>query len=320
MQRFAISDLFAVRNEEFMVDISGGLKGVHLPDGSISGVSATEIINDLKYIAHNVSDNKERQKYFDSYAGNRRVCVSLAAQILSLLDAFIFPDSLDASLLASQLHGLALVRGIEPRLAKAQGPLLASLVRLSLLLIVHLEPSSIKFLQCCSRLRCFLHWTLELIRESVALGGYSTAFQALTAPLDRLVLSVVILFHHAFSKCSKVLAKIESSTSVKFFSNIEAKQKNHRRIFRSSSELREIVLAAHRGRNEVLRAALSPKAYESLQCALEEIVTGRREQINRKVSREASLRSFISNDWVQNFHGASQFEVSAAVVITDKFS
>ena len=98
MQRFAISDLFAVRNEEFMVDISGGLKGVHLPDGSISGVSATEIINDLKYIAHNVSDNKERQKYFDSYAGNRRVRVSLAAQILSLLDAFIFPDSLDASL------------------------------------------------------------------------------------------------------------------------------------------------------------------------------------------------------------------------------
>jgi len=149
---------------------------------------------------------------------------------------------------------------------------------------------------------------LELIRESAALGGHSTAFQALTAPLDRLVLSVVILFHHASSKCSKVLAKIESSSSVKFFSNIGAKQKNHRRIFRSSSELREIVLAAYRGRNEVLRAALSPKSYESLQCALEEIVTGLREQINRKVSREASLRSFISNDWVQNFHGASQFE------------
>lgn len=98
MQRFAISDLFAVRNEEFTVDISGGLEGIRLPDGSISGVSATEIINDLKHIAHNVSDNKERQKYFDSYAGNRRVRVSLAAQILSLLDAFIFPDSLDASL------------------------------------------------------------------------------------------------------------------------------------------------------------------------------------------------------------------------------
>lgn len=89
-----------------------------------------------------------------------------------MLDAFIFPDNLDSANSMSQLHGLALVRSTEPRLGQSQGPLLASLIRLSLILFAYLEPTSVRFLQACSScLRCFLHWTLEIIRESVALGG-----------------------------------------------------------------------------------------------------------------------------------------------------
>lgn len=219
---FGVTELFDYRSQTAAsIDSkSGGLYGIRLPDGNISGLLASE----LTVVS---SDSGPSKAYL------RIACITLAAQLLSLLDAFIFPDSLDASLPASQLHGLALVRGTEPRLAKTQGPLLASLSRLSLLLIAHLEPSSIKFLQCCSRLRCFLHWTLELIRESVALGGYSAPFQELTAPLDRLVLAVVLQCHRALSKCSAVLAEIDSSPAEKYFSSMDARQKNYKRLFRS---------------------------------------------------------------------------------------
>eukprot|EP00957_Ditylum_brightwellii_P068816 5223877-Ditylum_brightwellii.AAC.1 len=184
--------------------------------------------------------------------------------------------------------------------------------------MAHLEPSSVRFLQCCSRLRCFLHWTLELIRESVASGGYSAAFHELTAPLDRLVLAIVLQCHRAFSRCSAVLIEIESSPADKYFPSIDSRQKNYRRLFRATLELREIVMAAYRGRNEVLRAALSLQAYEALQAGLEEInnqkIQGapksshRRSSMSRASasggsgSKEASLRAFMANSWVTGFH------------------
>ena len=40
-------------------------------------------------------------------------------------------------------------------------------------------------------------------------------------------------------------------------------------LFRAILELREIVLAAYRGRNEVLRASLSPQAHDALSRGLE---------------------------------------------------
>jgi len=248
---FGVADLFDynLQNAASIDSHSGGLCGIRLPDGNIAGLSASESISNST--PFNNLDSIDSKIDRVDVEGQLAPCITLAAQLLSLLDAFIFPDSLDASLPASQLHGLALVRGTEPRLGKAQGSLLASLLRISLLLIGHLEPNSIKFLQCCSRLRCFLHWTLELIRESVSLGGYSAAFQELTAPLDRLVLAVVLKCHRALAKCSTVLLEVESSPYEKYFPSIEERQKSIKRLFRSTSELREIILAAYRGRNEV---------------------------------------------------------------------
>ena len=310
---FGVAELFDYRNQSASAIDSrtGGLHGIRLPDGPVSGISTSQAFVEPHFNSHDEGNGADGQR--NERESYRMMCVVLSSQLLSLLDAFIFPDTLDASQPTSQLHGLALVRSIEPRLGQAQGPLLASLLRLSLLLLTHLEPSSVKFLQCCSRLRCFLHWTLELIRESVAEGGYNAAFHELTAQMDRMVLAAVLQCHRALSRCSAVLMEIESSPVEKYFKSTESRQKNYRRLFRATLELREVVLAAYRGRNEVLRAALSLQAYEALQAGLEEsTATGKKwgsskSKVSSKdrrgsSSKEASLRAFLANVWVTRFH------------------
>lgn len=286
MTRFGVSDLFDYRNQhaESLDELSGGVYGIRLSESNLSGMSADDYVRVLSL----GSQPKRGERNF-----YRQICVLLSSQMLSLLDSFIFPESLDASLPASQLHGLALVRSNEPRLGFSQGPILASLVRLSLVLLSHLEPSGVKFLQCCSRLRCFVHWILELIRESVSLAGYSAAFDELTAPLDRLLLAIVLQCHRGLARCSAVLVQIEASEYSMYFPSEEVQKKSYKRVLRVALELREIVLAAYRGRNEVLRAALSRKAFDALQTGLES---------NHVGSKEAVIRAFLSNDWVSNFH------------------
>ena len=213
--RFGVAQLLDYRNDhaESIDKESGGLHGIRLGRGFLPGISAADAAIESSFNTQEPDSGLRRRNERDCY---RRTCVTLASQLLSLLDAFIFPAALDASAQKTQLHGLALVRSTEPRLGQAQGPLLASLLRLSMLLMSHLEPSSVAFLQCCSRLRCLFHWTLELIRESsVASGGYSAAFGVHTAKLDRLVLAVVLQGHRALSRCSAVLIEIDSSPTKK---------------------------------------------------------------------------------------------------------
>lgn len=216
--RFGVVQLFDYRNQDAAaVDgITGGMFGIRL-DNLVSGVNAFEALASFTN-----SSGGEKLKKRDRY---RYPCVVLVSQVLTLIDAFIFPDHLDTAQSDSQLHGLTLVRSTEPRLGQSQGTLLASLIRLSLVLLSYLEPSSVKFLQACSRLRCFLHWALEIVRESVALGGYSQAFNELTAPLDRMVLAVVLHCHRALSRCSTVLVEMESSPWQKYFPDVEAREK-----------------------------------------------------------------------------------------------
>jgi hypothetical protein len=263
--------------------------GIRL-DNLVSGVNAFEALAGAKLHG----DRSERNRH-------RYVSVVLASQMLTILDAFIFPDNVDSQV-PSELHGLALVRSSEPRVGQTHGTLVASLVRLSLVLIAYLEPSSVKFLQAFSRLRCFLHWVLEIVRESVTIGGYAHAFQELTAPLDRLVLAIVLHCHRALSRCSVVLAEMEGDWE-KYFVDIESQQKSKRRLFRSILEIREIVLAAYRGRNEVLRESLSPLAYKALSQGLEdERTSGPTTQSSNLPSKEAFLRAFMKNEWVGGFH------------------
>lgn len=72
---------------------------------------------------------------------------------------------------------------------------------------------------------------------------------------------------------------------------------SQRRLFRSILELREIVHAAYKGRDDVLRAGLSIEAHEVLARCLDELAASD----DTLSSKEKSLRTFLANDWVTGF-------------------
>lgn len=303
---FGVADLFDYRNQvaSAIDEVSGGLHGIRLREGRVDGISSKELCQFYRMSASSsvldVSDTsaesmRERGLF-------RRICVAISAQILSLLDVFIFPDSLDASLPASQLHGLALVRSTETRIGSSQGPLLTSLVRLSLLLLCHLEPCSVKLLQCSSRLRCFLHWIFELIREAEALEGYSAAFNKLTAPFDRLILAIVLQCHRTLGRCASLLREIESTPFEIYFDSKEAQKKAYRRLLRVSLELRDILVAIFERRNEVLKTSLSSEAFEALRSCLEVTPPTTQETGATPPSqKEVLVRNLLFSTWVAKF-------------------
>lgn len=228
---------------------------------------------------------------------DRSLCVNIAAQILVLLDAFMFPASLDASLPTSQIHGLTLVRDSEPRLGTSQGPLICSAIRLSVLLLSMLEPSSIAFLQSAGRLRSLLFWALELLRErSSQNGSQKTNFRGDEGMIDRLVLASVLHCHRALGRCTALLLELESAPFHQYFKHKEEQKKHLRRILRVSLELRDIVSTAYRGRCEALEAALSARAFEELKISLENS-----NSIDKAASKESYAREFLSSGWVTKF-------------------
>ena len=305
-----MADLFDYRNQSASAidNISGGLHGIRLPEDGVAAIRAEDLASYHEHLGSQQNVYSEEDESINTVRESiifRRMCVTIAAQLLSLLDVFIFPDSLDASLPASQLHGLALVRSTETRIGTAQGPLLASGIRLSLLLLCQLEPCSVKFLQCSSRLRCFLHWSLELVRESEALEGYSSAFNVLTAPTDRLILAVVLQCHRALGRCGALLSEIESSSVEKYFESKESQKKYYRRLLRVVLELRDIILTSYKGRNEVLRTSLSPESFEALQSCLEVPSLPMEEPASpsRKAAspKETMVRTLLSSSWITRF-------------------
>ena len=301
-----MAELFDYRNQvaSAVDELSGGLLGIRLLDGEADGISAGDLCRFYETSTSNSSMDvndastqsmKERKLF-------RRICVTLSAQILSLLDVFIFPDSLDASLPASQLHGLALVRSTEARIGSSQGPLLTSLIRLSLLLLCHLEPCSVKMLQCSSRLRCFLHWIFELIREAESLEGYSAAFNKLTAPFDRLILAIVLQCHRTLGRCASLLKEIESTPFETYFDSKETQKKSYRRLLRVVVELRDILVTIFERRNEVLKSCLSQEAFEALRSCLEVALASQSENTAATGSqKEFLVRALLHSSWVTKF-------------------
>jgi len=280
-------------------EASGGLHGIRLPDGRLTGVSADEY---YKYSCRHDGRTPEQELNKDV---DRRLCVSLAAQNLILLDAFLFPESLDNSLPGSQLHGLPLVRNSEARLGSSQGPLLSSAIRLSFLLLAFLEPCSVKFLQCASRLRCLLGWALELVQE---LSEENTpVFSEGTAHIDRLLLAILLHCHRALGRCAALLCEIESSSYAQYFDSKETQKKHHRRLLRAALELRDIVSTIFRGRDGVLKLTLSSEAFEALRLSLESEPQSPGKHHN---SKEAVVREFLSSKWVEGFQDVeTRFEL-----------
>lgn len=308
--RFGVADQLDPQNAfASTIDaVSGGLYGIRLREGEDEWVSSSDLRRFYEKSELVLSStNKDGDNV--NHAGrdhdlHLRICLSLSEQLLSLLDVFIFPDSLDASLPASQLHGLALVRSTETRIGSAQGPLLTSLVRLSLLLLGQLEPCSVKILQCSSRLRCFLHWIFELIREAESLEGYSAAFNKLTAPFDRMILAILLQCHRTLGRCSALLNEVESLPFDQYFDSKDAQRKSHRRLLRVGLELRDILVAIIERRSEVLKASLSIEAFEALRKSLE--VSPSQFNGTAKIGstqKEIFVRNLLLSDWVKGYQG-----------------
>ena len=282
---FGISELFDYKElKTRAVDpISGGLFGIRLVDGRPSRVSGHQLFD---YIQRQEDSSATEN---DVARLRRRLCMSVSYQCLVLLDAFVFPESLDSSLPASQLHGLALVRDSEPRLGTSQGPLVSSSVRLSLLLLSTLEPSSLLFLQTAGRLRCLLQWALELARESSTKGSSTLDH----SQMDRMILAIVLHSHRAAGKCSTLMAEVESTEYRTYFSSREDQKKFFRRLVRSSIELRDIVALSFRGRSSLLKVALSMEAFDDLRNSLEG--NGKDSRLS---SKESVARDFLNSAWV----------------------
>lgn len=298
---FGVADLLDSRylKHASIDEASNGLQGIRLADGDVGDISGKQLrtwyLSDIKPLDY-IGTDADLEKRTD-----RRISCNLAAQALSLLDVFIFPDSLDATHPSSQLHGLSLVRNIESRLGGAQGPLLASLVRLSLLLLNQLEPCSVSLLQCSSRLRCFVHWIMELVRESEALEGYSAAFNKLSAPFDRLILAIVLQCQQTLKRSYSLMMELESPSTDVPFDGKETRKKLYRRLIRVCVELREILLTVVDQRNDVLRACLSSDAFKALKASLAMDVSCDDQHTN--TFKEAPVQRLLGSDWVNGFQG-----------------
>ena len=229
-------------DEDFCINakkdtVTNGIFGVLLPEGLVGAFEFESLLKIYEQNSvHGKDANFERLVHKNLL---KRLSVHIAAQLLSLLDVFIFPEDSSLDLKSSQLQGLALVRGTENQIGNTQGPLLASLIRDSLLLLSRLEPSSVKMLQCCSRLRCFVHYSLELVRESDAMERYSGTFNKIALPFDRLLLSSFIRSHFALQKCTNLLREIEadSTNPSPLYTSKETRKKSYRRIFRVTIEV-----------------------------------------------------------------------------------
>jgi hypothetical protein len=282
--------------------LSGGLCGILLPENGVTSFHAEDV-------ARISRKSESPDAPLDVCL---RIRLNVVEQLFTILDIFIFPATV-----SSQLHGLALVRSAETRGGNAQGPLLASLIRASLFLLSHLDPSSIQVLQCCSRLLCLCHYSLELLRESQALEGYTSGFANVTAPLDHVLMAVVVHVHSMLQKCALVLHSIESETLDSVFPDKDSRKKRHRRLFKVCLELREILATLSERRSALLQDLMNREAYTAFRSIMEsKTETSQLVDTRTSSDKEWMVRSLLASEWISKFEtsritSGSQDESSA---------
>lgn len=280
-------DLFAhpAASQPAVDAVSKGLRGVRLTDDRPMRVRASDYIKFLPDLTA-----------FGVREIDRHLCARLGSQIFSLLDAFIFPQSLGSEAsTTSPLDGLALVRFNEARLGTSQGPLISSAVRLSFVMLSLLEPCSLTFLQCCSRLRCLLCWALELLRDSNVAEGQTLRFHPDGGQhIDRLVLAIVLHCHRALQRCALLSRDLTADSSAKTSQRKETHKKYHRRLLRATIELRDVVSTALDGNRELLTTSLSADAFEALNKSLAP---------GKPAPKEDIAHAFLCSSWVNGFQG-----------------
>mmetsp|Transcript_11727 Transcript_11727/g.21928 ORF Transcript_11727/g.21928 Transcript_11727/m.21928 type:complete len:2939 (+) Transcript_11727:68-8884(+) len=301
---YSLVDLFDYRNSlaSIIDNNSGGIFGIRLNDRIQHAILATDVLAETRVARKRYDSDEKRQPMSTHYY--RRICTTLSCQILDLLDPFIFFQSSGVLTSSPQQQGFALVLSIEPQLGTSQGPLIFSLVRLSLVVLSHVEPSSSKFLRSCNMLRCFLRWCLDMVHDPSSTA--TKVFHEDTAVNDRVIICIILQCHRSLSKCFSVLNEIELPEGNHV--HVTERPRHVRRLYSVVSVLGDTIRDVHEARKKLLLEALTEKAY----CALESSVLLTDEWINyaetSQHKRSKILRQFLESDWVTRFHDNDYFQ------------
>jgi len=143
---------------------------------------------------------------------------------------------------------------------------------------------------------------LELIRESLAMSEYSSSFNTLSLPFDRILVAVVVSSHSTLRKCAILLHEIETTPLETLFPTKEARKKRYRRIFRVSMELWEILMTVYDKRSSILQDSLTMESFLAFQSSLESQVFPKNETETKAFSqKELSVRGLLASEWVTQF-------------------
>jgi hypothetical protein len=297
---FGLADLFDYKNNlSAKIDgPSGGLFGIHLNDDTVTGITAVQIVGFSRLTQRKDGSNSAHDRDRDL---KRRVSTSIAAQLLEMIDPYVFPDSLDieGSPDTHQIVWHTLLRSAGPFFGDIEGPLLFSLIRLVLIVIAYLEPSSSKFLKCCYLLRCFQRWSMDMINEPDS--DVDGRFQSQHLVLDRLIICIILQCHRTLYRCCSALQELEAGTCDDYAVD-DVKQT--RRLYKSIKVLGDVVFDIFETRCDALQTSLSQNSYDALTLAFSAKEGWNRDKkINSPQEGPIEdLREFLNSYWIQHFH------------------
>jgi hypothetical protein len=112
--------------------------------------------------------------------------------------------------------------------------------------------------------------------------------------LDQLFIGTLMHCHRALGRCSCLLSEIESTSFEKYFDSRDSHKKHHRRLLRTSLEIRDVVLLLFRGCQVLLTSSLSSDAFDALRNSLEG-------SFHQRISKESVAKDFLASHWVTGF-------------------
>ena len=305
---FGLADLFDYKNNlSVMLDEpSGGLFGIRLDDDTVSGITAVQIVGISRLTQKKDGTNSAHHRDRDL---KRRVSTTIAAQVLEMIDPYIFPDSsgIESASSSHQHVWHTLLRSVDPCFGDEQGPLLFSLVRVVLVSIAYLEPSSSKFLKFCYLLRCFQRWCMDMIVDFESSEDDRSRGQILV--LEQLIICIVLQCHRTLFRCYSALKQVELATHDECFP-AHGGVKQTRRIYKSVQTLIDVISDIFELKGDTLRISLSQDSFESLKNSLASkanrnktsLISTDQSDGSSQDSQELSLRIFLNSNWIQNFH------------------
>jgi WD40 repeat protein len=305
-------DLFDYRNSlaSIIDNNSGGIFGIRLSDRIQNGIMAIDVFAETTTARERCDSEEVCQRMSTHYY--RMICTTLSCQILDLLDPFIFFHSTGVLSSSPQQQGFALVQSIEPRFGLSQGPLIFSLVRLSLVALSHLEPSSSKFLRSCNMLRCFLRWCLDMVQNSSPTA--TKAFDEDTALNDRVIVCIILQCHRSLSKCFSVLNEIELLEGNHI--QVSERPRHLRRLYSAVSVLGGIICDVYEARKNLLLEVLTKEAYSALESSVLMSDEWKNYAETPQPTRNRILRDFLESDWVKCFHDNDYFQANVDGIVS----